>query len=257
MAAVVGMAVKRFSVGFAALLLTCPAPAASGQTYPAKPIRFVVPYAPGGAADPIARMLGLKLAETMGQPVIIDNRPGAGGNIGANIVAKAVPDGYTIVLVAASTVTINQSLNPQLQFDPVNDLAPIGLAAFDSIILASHPSLPVTSVKDVIELAIAKPGAINYASGGTGSGGHLAMELLKVMTATNLVHIPYKGAGDAIPSLLAGRVSLMFTSSGTLLPHIKAGRLKALAAATKHRLPGLPNLPTVDESGVPGYEVTG
>lgn len=241
----------------AVLLLGGSAVSALAQTYPAKPIRLVVPYAPGGAADPNARIVGQRLSEVTGQPVIIDNRPGAGGNIGTNIVAKAVADGYTIALVAASTVTINQSLYSQMQYDPIRDLAPVSLVSLDSIVLVATPSLPVNSVKDIIALAKAKPGEVNYGSGGTGSGGHLAMELFKAMAGTNLLHVPYKSAGEVMPSLLAGRVSLMFTSSGAVLPHVRAGKLKAIAVTTKKRLASLPELPTVDESGIPGYEVTG
>lgn len=241
----------------AVLLLGGSVVSALAQTYPAKPIRLVVPYAPGGAADPNARIVGLRLSEVIGQPVIVDNRPGAGGNIGTNIVAKAVADGYTVALVAASTVTINQSLYSQMQYDPIRDLAPVSLVSLDSIVLVATPTLPVNSVKDIIVLAKAKPGEVNYGSGGTGSGGHLAMELFKAMAGTNLLHVPYKSAGEVMPSLLAGRVSLMFTSSGTVLPHVKAGKLKAIAVTSKKRLASLPELPTVDESGIPGYEVTG
>lgn len=218
---------------------------------------MVVPYAPGGAADPLARLVGERLASRLGQPVVAENNPGAGGNIGTNIVARAEPDGYTLMMIAASTMTINQSLYSKMPFDAIKDFSPIGLVALDSIIMVAHPALPIGSIQDLVALAKAKPGAINYASGGAGSGGHLAMELLKSMTGMNIVHVPFKSAGASITSLLAGDVSLTFTSSGSVLSLANDGKLKAIATATSKRLPNLPNLPTVDESGVPGYEVTG
>jgi len=229
---------------------------ATSQSYPSKPVRLIVAYAPGGAADPIARLLGQKLQEAWGQAFVVENFPGAGGNIGMDMVAKAAPDGYTLGMVAASTVTINQSLYAKMPFDPEKDLVPVGLAAFDQIILVANPSMPINSIKDLIDAARAKPGVLNYASGGAGSGGHLAMELLKSMANIDIVHIPFKGAGNSLPSLISGEVGITFTSAGSVLGLVQQGKLKAIATATKTRLPSMPNLPTVGET-VPGYEVTG
>jgi len=230
---------------------------AQAQPYPNRPIRWIVPYAPGGAADPIARLIGQRLSDAWGVPVVIDNRPGAGGNIGTDLAVKSLPDGHTIVIVAASTVTVNQSLYTRLSYDPVRDLAPLALVATDVLVLVQTASLPTTSVTDLIALARAKPGQIQYASGGTGSGGHLAMELFKVMAGVDLVHVPYKGAGSAIPNLISGQVSLMTTSAATAMPHVRTGRLKALGVTGAERAPTLPDVPTVAESGLKGYEVTG
>jgi tripartite-type tricarboxylate transporter receptor subunit TctC len=251
------MAYERFWLACVGTAVAAAATASLAQPYPNRPIRWVVPYAPGGAADPVARLIGQKLADTLGQPVVIDNRPGAGGNIGTDMVAKAAPDGHTIVIVAASTVTVNQSLYAKLPFDPVRDLAPVALVATDVLVLVQTPSLPTASVNDVIALARAKPGQIQYASGGTGSGGHLAMELFRVMAGIDLVHVPYKGAGSALPNLISGQVSLMTTSAATAMPHVRTGRLKALGVTSAERAPTLPELPTVSEAGLKGYEVTG
>jgi tripartite-type tricarboxylate transporter receptor subunit TctC len=251
------MASRHYLMGCLGAVLATGVPPSLAQTYPHKPIRWVVPYAPGGAADPIARLIGQKLAEAWGQPVVIDNRPGAGGNIGTDVVAKAAPDGHTIVLVAASTVTINQSLYAKLPYDPVRDLAPVAIVATDVLVLVQTQSLPTSSVAEVIALARAKPGQVQYASGGTGSGGHLAMELFKAMAGIDLVHVPYKGAGSALPNLIAGQVSLMTTSAATAMPHVRSGRLKALGVTGADRAPTLPDLPTVSEAGLKGYEVTG
>ena len=251
------MAYQRCWLGCMGAVVAVVTTTSLAQPYPNRPIRWVVPYAPGGAADPIARLIGQKLADAWGQPVVVDNRPGAGGNIGTDVVAKAAPDGHTVVIVAASTVTVNQSLYAKLPFDPVRDLAPVALVATDVLVLVQTLSLPTSSVNDVIALARAKPGQIQYASGGTGSGGHLAMELFRVMAGIDLVHVPYKGAGSALPNLISGQVSLMTTSAATAMPHVRTGRLKALGVTSAERAPTLPELPTVSESGLKGYEVTG
>jgi len=225
------------------------------KDYPHKPIRLIIPYPPGGATDVIARTLAQKLTDAMGQSVVVDNRGGGGQVIGTDLAAKAQPDGYTLIMVTI-THSINPGLHKKLPYDSIRDFTPVTLVAASPQILVAHPSLGVSSVKELLNLPKAKTGGINYASSGNGSGGHLAMELFKSMTGLNLVHVPYKGAGPALTDLVGGRVQLMFTSPLAALPHVKSGRLKALAMASRNRSPAAPELPTVSESGVPGFEAS-
>jgi len=229
-------------------------PAAGADTYPIRPLRLVVPYSPGGPVDIVARISGQKLTDALGQQVIVDNRAGGGGNIGTEIVARATPDGYTLLMASNGVIAINPGLYRNLSFDPEKDLAPVSLVASSALVVVSHPSLPVNSVRELIRTANARPGSINYASSGSGSTAHLAAELFKSMSGTDMVHIPYKGAGLAIIDLVAGQVQVMFTGVSATLPHIKAGRLKALAVTSTKRLAVLPDVPAVSES-LSGYEV--
>jgi tripartite-type tricarboxylate transporter receptor subunit TctC len=227
--------------------------AQSTSNYPNRPIRIIVPQSPGASTDLTARLIGQKLSTVLGQPIVVDNRPGAGSIIGTDLVAKATPDGYTL-LVVASSITLNPTLHKNLPFDPIRDLAPITqLSAFPNM-LTVHASLPVKTVKDLIALLKAKPGAINYGSSGTATGTHLSAELFKYMTGTDMVHVPYKGGGPAVQALLAGQVQLNFATIVSVLPHVRAGKLRAIAVTTAKRSPGLPEIPTIAESGVPGYD---
>ncbi len=229
---------------------------ARAQNYPAKPIRFVVPFPPGGPLDIMARGIGVKLQEAWGQPVVVENKPGAGGGIGADLVAKSPGDGYTLLMGAVSTHAINPTLYARIPYDAVKDFAPVTLVAQVPNILVVHPSLPVKSVRELIEYAKAKPGALSFASGSTGSTGHLAGELFKTMAGVDMVHIPYKGAAPAMFDLLAGQTQLMFDNVANALPNVKAGKLRALAVTTTIRLPALPDLPTIDEAGLRGFDLT-
>ncbi len=225
------------------------------QTYPDRPIRFVVPLATGGATDIAARLFGQKLADAFGQQVVIDNRPGAGGLIGAELAAKASPDGYTLMMVSSSH-TVLPSLHKKLPYDIVNDFAPVTMLIATPFLLLVHPSVPANSVKDLLALAKAKPGQINYASGGNGSAAHIAAESFKSVTGINVVHLPYKGTAPALIGLLAGEAGLAFYTISATLQHVKAGRLRALATTDEKRSPSLPDLPTVAEAGVPGFEAS-
>lgn len=224
-------------------------------TYPSKPIRMIVPYSPGGTGDNIARAVGGELAKLLGQQIINDNRPGAGGNIGADIVAKAEPDGYTLVM-AATSLASNPSLQKKMPFDPLKDLAPVGQCCQIPMIVVVHPSLPIKSIKDLISYAKANPGKLSFSSSGIGTSSHLAPELFKVLAKVDMVHVPYKADAQALPDLLAGQVNLMFMFQTSALPQIKANKLRPLAVSTAKRSPLLPDLPTVAEAGVPGYEFT-
>jgi tripartite-type tricarboxylate transporter receptor subunit TctC len=227
---------------------------ATAQDYPAKPIRLIVPFPPGGGNDTIARLIGQKLAPVLGQQVLVDNRPGAGGTIGAEIAAKSPPDGYTLFLAGVASHGINPNLRKQLPYDPVRDFSGVSLIASAPLLVVVHPSLPATSVKQLVALAKAKPGAINFASNGTGGSSHLAAELFMMTTGTALVHIPYKGLSLALTDLLSGQVQLMFSSAVSMLPQVKAGKLRAIAMTGAKRSPAIPDIPTVAEAGVPGYE---
>lgn len=227
----------------------------AAQGYPERAIRLVVPYPPGGAADLIGRTLSQKMTEDLGQQVIVDNRAGGGQIIGTDIVAKAAPDGYTL-LQASVTHGINPGLVPKLPYDSVKDFAPVSLIASSSLVLIVHPSLPVRSIQELIGLAKAKPGQLNYGSAGNGSGGHLATELFRSMTGVDVVHVPYKGAGPAMTDLIAGQVQLMFTSPLAAGPHVRAGKLRLLGVTGKARSAATPDVPTIAEAGVAGYEAT-
>jgi len=226
---------------------------AHAQSYPVKPIRIVVPQSPGASTDLTARLIGQKLSEAFKQPVVVDNRPGAGSITGTDLVAKATPDGYTL-LVVASSITINPSLHKNLPFDPIRDLAAISqLSAFPNMLVV-HPSVPVQTVQELIALAKSRPGQLNYGSSGTGTGTHLSAELFKHMTGVDMVHVPYKGGGPAVTSLLGGHVQLNFATTVSVLPHVRAGKLRGIAVTTAKRSPAAPEVPTIAESGVPGFD---
>lgn len=239
-----------------AALLTAAAASAYAQDYPVKPIRFIAPNLPGGPTDILARLIGQKLSESLGQPVVIENRAGAGGNIGTEAAAKAPPDGYTLVTGNNATFGANVSLYKHLGFDPVKDFAPVSLVATQPNILVVHPSLPATSVKQLIALAKARPGQLNYSGSGMGAAAHLSAELFKSMTGTDIVHISYKSAAPALTDLIAGQTQLMFATSLSVMPHIKANRVRALAVTTAKRARVMPELPTIAEAGVPGFEAS-
>lgn len=230
--------------------------ATAAETFPTRPIRLVVPFPPSGPNDIFARMVGQMLQEGLGQQAIIDNRGGAGGTIGAEIVAKAVPDGYTLLFGGAAALSINPSMNARLPYNPLKDFAPISMVATAPSVLVSHPSLPAKTVKELIALARAKPGQINYASAGIGTNPHLAGELFKFMTGVNIVHVPYKGGGPATVDLLAGQVQLYFSGISAAVPYLADGRLRTIAVTGTTRSTLLPDTPTLVESGLPGYEVS-
>lgn len=229
---------------------------AYAQAYPARPVRIVVPFAPGSTTDALSRLLGQKLSEAWGQTVVIDNKPGAGGNIGADAVAKATPDGYTI-MVAAGSHTINPSLYGKLPFDAAKDFAPIAMLGSAPLLLVAHPSMPASNVRELIALAKLKPGLLNYASGGSGSPSHLVMELFKSMAGVNIVHVPYKGGAPVMTAILANEVQLTPAGLIGLMPFVKSGRLKAIATTGQKRSAAAPDIPTVAESGLPGYHMGG
>ncbi|MCX7136430.1 MAG: tripartite tricarboxylate transporter substrate binding protein [Proteobacteria bacterium] len=230
------------------------ASATPAQTYPIRPIRWVVTYPPGGPTDVVARAIGAKLTEAWGQQIVIDNRAGAGGVIGTDIAAKAVPDGYTLLFGTSAGLTINPALNSKLPYDAVKDFAPVSLLVLNPQILVVHPAVPVNSVKELVALAKARPGQLNYASVGIGSPNHMGMELLKALTGIDIVHVPYKGTGPAITDLLGGQVQVMFNSMPSVIPLVASGKLKGLAVGSVQRSPAVPDIPTVAEAGVPGFE---
>jgi tripartite-type tricarboxylate transporter receptor subunit TctC len=227
---------------------------ARADVYPSKPIRFVVAFPPGGGTDIIARSIAQKLSERLAQQVVVDNRPGAGGNIGTDIVAKSAPDGYTMLMGSAGPLAINASLFTSMPFDPQRDLAPVTLAATTPNVLVVHPSLNVASVGELVALAKHNPGKINFASSGFGTPAQLAGELFNSMAGVKLVHVPYKRAAPALADLLGGQVQLMFSTMPPALPHVKDGKLRALAVTSLKRSPAAPELPTLDEAGLPGFE---
>jgi len=226
---------------------------AQSQQYPTKPVRIIAPFAPGGGTDFIARLIAQKLTERLGHQVIVENKPGAGGNLGAEFAVKSAPDGYTLLLVAGS-YTVNPSLY-KLSFDPVNDIMPLVQLSQGPFVVAVHPSVPANNLKELIELARRQPDKLSYASAGSGSITHLASELFLDMAKVKIVHIPYKGTGPALNDTIAGSTQLIFGSVSTTLQFIKSGRLRGLAVTTPRRISALPDLPTVAEAGVPGYEV--
>ncbi len=228
---------------------------AHAQSYPARPVRMIVPAAPGGGADIVARIVAIKLTEMLGQQVVVDNRAGAAGTIGAEMTARAIPDGYTVLMAQSTSVAIAPHLYPKLGYDTLRDFAPISLSAAVPNLVVVHPSIPVTTIKELIALAKAKPGQLNYGSSGTGAPSHLAGELLKSLAGAQLTHIPYKGAGPATASLLGAETQVMFAPIVAVMPHVKSNRLRAVAVTTAKRSPAVPEIPTVAESGVPGYEI--
>lgn len=244
---------RLLGLGLSALALTTMTSNVLAQSYPAKPIRFVVPYPPGGASDVTARIIGQKLSEAWGQPVIVDNRAGANGNIAAEQVAKAPADGYTMLMGNVGPNAISPSLYTNLAYD-VASFAPVTLTTTVPIVLLVNPSLPVTNVKELIAYAKANPNKLNFASAGNGSSNHLTGELFKSIAGIDIVHVPYKGDGLALTDVMGGQVSMMFTTVVSAMPHIKSGKLRAVAVASAKRIAAMPNLPTVAESGVPGFD---
>lgn len=241
-------------VSAASLLLAVPQPI-SAQGYPSKPMRVIVPYAPGGATDIIARLVGQKLTERLGQPVIVDNRPGAGGVIGAEAAARAPADGHTLLLAVPAEMVILPHLQ-KMPYRVGRDLAPVSLAALTPLILVVHPALPVKTVQNLIALARSRPGQLTYASAGTGGVQHLAGELLKITAKIDLLHVPYKGAGPVMPDLLGGHVPMFFSGMPPAMPHVRAGKLRPLAVTTAKRSPTVPEVPTMQESGMPGFDIS-
>lgn len=236
----------------AAVLLTA-FPAMSAQSYPTKPIRLLVPFAPGGGTDIVARGLAQKLTEALGQPVVVDNRAGGGGTIGTETAVRAVPDGYTLIMVSGSYAT-NAALF-KLPYDPVNDILPIALIGETPFVLSLHPEVAAKSVKELIALAKSKPGVLNYGSTGTGGITHLTTELFDMMAGTKMTHVPYTGTGPALIALLGGQIQLIFGSAPSVIPQMRANRLRGIAVTTSTRAAVLPDIPTIAEAGVPGYEV--
>ena len=231
-------------------------PNAGAQEYPTKPIRLVITYPPGGNTDLVGRALALKLGEFMGQQVVVDNRGGAGGVLGSMITAQSAPDGYTIMLGTSAGMVINPLLSRKLTYDPVRDFAPVSMVVIVPQLLVINPQLPVKNVRELIAFAKAKPGYLNAGSSGVGTPNHFGTELLKWLAGVDIVHVPYKGGAPALTDLLGGQIQMAFSSVPAVLPHIKAGRLVALGVGSAKRSPALPNIPTIAEAGVPGYEYT-
>lgn len=237
-----------------ALLVTVPASAA--DPYPHKPIRMVVPYSAGGTGDSIGRLVGHKLSEILGQPIVIDNKPGAGGNIGAEATVRSAADGYTIVM-ASTSLASNPSLQKKMAFDPLKDLIPISQCCGVPMIVVVHPTLPIRSIAELITYARINPGKLNFASSGIGTSSHLAGELFKVAAGVDMTHVPYKADSQSLPDLLAGNINLMFMFQTSALPQIRSAKLRAIAVSTVKRSPLMPDLPTIAEAGVPGYDFNG
>jgi len=247
------------AAAFALLVSMVASPAsaqAPGGAYPNRPVKLVIPFPPGGSLDIVGRAIAQKLTEAWGQSVVVDNRPGAGGNIGADLVAKAAPDGYTVVMGALSTHAVNPSLYGKMPYDPIADFAPITLVAITPNVLVVNASLPVNSAKEFIAYAKANSGKLAFGSGSNGSAGHLAGELFKVETGTDITHVPYKGGAPATQALLAGDTQFMFDNLANAMPQVKAGKLKALAVTTAQRSKLAPELPTMTEAGLPGFDIS-
>ncbi len=242
-----------FARGALAAILLCAVATSSAQSYPAGPLRIVVPFPAGGGVDTAGRLLGQKLSEAIGKPVVIDNRAGANGMIGSEMVAKSPKDGYTLLVNGANFVT-TPSLYKNVTYDPIKDFEPISLLAHAPNILVVHPSLPVKSVRELIAFAKARPGQLNYASSASGSTPHLAAELFNTLTGTRMVHVPYRGTGPAITAIISGEITVMFMPALAAIPYIENGRLRALGVTTTERLPAMPALPTVAEAGLKGYQ---
>jgi tripartite-type tricarboxylate transporter receptor subunit TctC len=237
-------------------VLLLAAGAAAGQTYPSHPLRMIVPYAAGGASDVTARIVAARLSERLKQQIVVENRTGAGGAIGAEAAAKAAPDGYTLLLGSASEVVMLPAVTPKLAFDPVRDFVPIALVSDIALVLAVHPSLGVQNPQELVSLAKAKPGTINYGSAGIGATSHLAMAMFTAMTGTRMVHVPYKGSVPATADLVAGHLQVGAPTLPAALPYLKSGQLKVLAVTSARRWATLPEVPTLAESGLPDYEMT-
>ncbi len=245
---------KKFLCAACCLLPVLSAHAAD-KTFPTKPIRIIVPFAAGGPTDIVARTVSQQLTIAFGQPAVVDNRPGAGGVVGADLAAKSAPDGYTLLLCSTGAMAINPSLMPGMPYDPVRDLAPITLVVTIPYLLLVNPSFPAQSVKELLALARAKPGQLNYGSAGNGTTSHLAMELFRSMAGISVVHIPYKGSSLAATDLVGGQLQLLFDAPPSSLPFVRSGKLRAIGISTLKRTPLLPDMPTINEAGVPGYEV--
>jgi tripartite-type tricarboxylate transporter receptor subunit TctC len=246
--------IRKLSILALAAFTAAPAATALAQGYPNKSIRFILPYPPGGGSDTIARPVARKMTETIGHQVIVDNRGGAGGNIGMEAAARAAPDGYTIVMGLTAQLAVNPALYRKIPYDPVRDFEPVTLLANGAYLLVAHPSFPAKTMKDVVALAKKRPNEILYASSGNGSGAHLATELLNTMTGIKLVHVPYKGGGPALVDTISGQTQLLFATPIASSGHIQAGRLRAIAVSTTKRVGSMPGVPTVAESGIPGYD---
>ncbi len=238
----------------AAATLIASAPSASAEDYPTRPIHVIVPFAPGGGSDFIARFMGVRLGELLGKPLVVENKPGAGGALGAEVGVKAAPDGYTLTVIASS-YTVNPAIR-KVNFDSANDITPIIQVSQGPLLVLVHPSLGVNTLQELIAVAKNKPGEINFATSGQGSIIHAATELFNVRAGIKMTHIPYRGTGPALVSILAGETQVFFSSPATAMPHVQAGKLKVLAVTTAKRLPALPAVPTVQEAGVPDYDVT-
>jgi tripartite-type tricarboxylate transporter receptor subunit TctC len=249
------MFVRRFAALFATIALLASALPASAQNYPSRSIAVVVPFPAGGSADTLARLIGQMLSERLGQAVIVENKPGAGGNLGTDAVAKAAPDGYTLLLTPSS-IAIAPALYTKLPFDPIKDFAPVTLLGSIPMVVVVYPEFPPKTLAELIALAKAKPGEISYASAGNGSTNHLAVELFKIKTGIDMLHVPYRGNPLAVVDVIAGRVPVFFDFVLTGLPHVREGKVRALAVTGAHRSQVLPDVPTVAEAGVPGFEAS-
>jgi tripartite-type tricarboxylate transporter receptor subunit TctC len=245
----------RFAIGLALAVLGCAA-LAQGPEYPSRPVRLLVGFAPGGATDIIARQIAQGLTENLGQTVLVENRPGASSQIAGDLVAKSAPDGH-VLLMTTQTLMTSQIIEKRSYPDLVKDFAPVSLCATSPLILVTHPSLPVRSLQDLIELVRSRPGALNYGSGGVGTTPHLSAELMAYMAKLKLVHVPYKGEAPAVADVLAGHLPFMFSNVTASNPHVQAGKLRALAVTGRSRTPAVPGVATLDESGLPGFEVVG
>jgi tripartite-type tricarboxylate transporter receptor subunit TctC len=244
----------RASLFGAALAGALACSAAYAQTYPARPVRMIVPSTPGGSVDTLTRAIAVRLSESWGQQVVVDNRPGAGGIIAADLTAKAAPDGYTLIMCTVASCATNVSLHRKLPYDPVRDFAPITLAATQNLMLLVHPSVPAGSVNELVAAAKASPGKYSFASAGNGTGGHLSGELFKLLAGIELLHIPYKGVAPALVDVVSGQVSMTFASILSSLPQVRSGKLKALAVTGEKRSLAAPDVPTMMEAGVKAYE---
>jgi tripartite-type tricarboxylate transporter receptor subunit TctC len=245
-------AIRLAAAALAAMLIAL---VATAQPYPGKPIRIIAAQSPGGASDLFARVIGQKFTETWKQPVVVETRPGAGGAIGTEYVAKSPPDGYTLLLAAAGQLVINQSLYPKLGYDPVKDLAPAGFFASSPLLLVAHPAVPVKSIKELVAFGKAHPNGLNWGSGGSGSPAHLAAELFWLMSGTRMTHVPFKGVAPSVVAVIAGQIDLTFATIAATLQQVRAHRLRALGMSTAQRSQAMPEVPTIAEAGVPGYEM--